>query len=116
MVKEELQFQEKDKIFTTYEIRSRKHQHGHKKQATENSDEEQQRHYVYIQSLESQDENPIREIGQINEEVNIIFDQQIAKEILGLDTQTVEKTPAEKQEQENEDIAIISPISVQQTT
>ena len=53
MVKEELQFQEKDKSFTTYERRSRKHQHGQKKQAIENSDEEPQRHYVYIQSMES---------------------------------------------------------------
>ena len=41
MVKEELQFQENDKIFTTYERRSRKHQHGQKKQARENNDEEQ---------------------------------------------------------------------------
>ena len=47
MVKEELQFQEKDKIFTTYERRSRKHQHGQKKKSTENSDEEPQRYYVY---------------------------------------------------------------------
>ena len=30
-------------------------------------------------------------------------------------TETVEKTPTEKQEQDNEGIAIISPISVQQT-
>ena len=74
MVKEEKEFQEKDNIFTTYERRSRKHQHGQKKQATEDSDEEQQRNYVYIQSLESQEENPIGEIGQINEEVNIIVD------------------------------------------
>ena len=73
MVKEELQFQEKDKIFTTYERRSRKHQHGQKKQATKNSDEEQQRNYVYIQSLESEEENTIGVIGKINEKVNIIF-------------------------------------------
>ena len=33
-----------------------------------------------------------------------------------LDTQTVEKTPTKKQEQDDEDIAIISPICVQQTT
>ena len=98
MVKEELQFQENDNIFTTYERRSRKHQHGQKKKATENSNEEQQRNYVYIQSLESQEENPIGGIGKINEEVNIIFDQQIAEEILELDIQIVEKTPTDKQE------------------
>ena len=52
----------------------------------------------------------------MKEEVNIIFDQQIAEEILELDTQTVEKTPVNKQEKDDEDIAIISPIFVQQTT
>ena len=74
MVKEDLQSQEKDKKFTTYERKSRKHKYGQKKQATEINDEEQQRHYVYIQSLESEEENPIGEIGQSNEELNIIFD------------------------------------------
>ena len=102
MVKEELEFQEKDKISTTYERRAMKHHHGRKKQATENNDEEQQRHYVYIQSLEIQEENPIGEIGKINEDVNIIFDQQITEEILELDTQTIEKTPTDKQDQDNE--------------
>ena len=53
MVKAELQFQEKDKVFTTYGIRSRKHEQGQKKQATENDGEEHQRNFVYIQSLES---------------------------------------------------------------
>ena len=41
MVKEELQFQEKDKVFNTYERRSRKHQQGQNKKAIENNDEEQ---------------------------------------------------------------------------
>ena len=91
MMKEDLQFQEKDKIFTTYERKSRKHKYGQKKQATENSDEEQQRHYVYIQSLESEEENPVGENGKINEEVNIIFDQQITEIFLELDAQTIER-------------------------
>ena len=113
MVKEDLQFQEKYKIFITYERKSRKHKHGKKKKATEISDEEQKRNYVYIQSLESEVENPIGEIGQINEEVNKIFDQQIAKENLELDAHTVEKTLVDKQEQDDGNIAIVSPISVQ---
>ena len=54
MVKEDLQLQEKDKGFTTYERKSRKHKYGQENQATEINDEEQQRHYVYIQSLESE--------------------------------------------------------------
>ena len=56
MVKEDLQSQEKDKKFTTYERKSRKHKYGQKKQATEINDEEQQRHYVYIKSMESEEE------------------------------------------------------------
>ena len=116
MVKEELQFQEKDKIFTTYERRSRKHQQGQNKQATKNDDEVQQRHYVYIQSLEIQEESLIGEIGQNDEEVHIIFEQQTREETLELDIQTVEKTPDDKREQDNEDIAIISPIFEQQAT
>ena len=113
MVKEDLQSQEKDKNFTTYERNSRKHKYGHENQATEINDEEQQRHYVYIQSLESEEEDPIEEIGQSNEEVNIIFDQEKAKEKMELDAQTIEKTPVNKQEQDDGNIAIISPISKQ---
>ena len=116
MVKEELQFQEKDKIFTTYERISRKHQQGQKNQAIENNDEEQQRHYVYIQSLESQEETPTREIGKNDQEVNIIFEQQTTEEIFELDIQTVEKTPTDKQEKDNEYIAIISPTFEKQAT
>ena len=41
-----------------------------------NDDEEQKRNYVYIQSLESEEEIPTGEIGQNDEEVNIIFEQQ----------------------------------------
>ena len=53
--------------------------------------------------MEIQGENTIGEIEWITEEVNIIFDQHIAEEILGLDTQTVEKTLADKQERDNEE-------------
>ena len=73
MVKEEKEFQEKDKIFTTYERKSRKHQQVQKKQAPKNDDEVQQKHYAYIQSLESQEESLVGEIGKNDEEVNIIF-------------------------------------------
>ena len=85
MVKEELQFQEKDKVFTSYERRSRQHQQVQKKQATENDDEVQQRNYVYIQYLESQEEITTGEIGKNDEEVNIIFEQKATKEVLELD-------------------------------
>ena len=105
-----------DKIFTTYEIRSRKHRQVQKKQATENDDEVQQRNYVYIQYLEIQEEITTGEIGKNDEEVNTIFEQQTKEEILELDIQTLEKAPTDKQEKNNEDIAIISPIFEQQAT
>ena len=75
MVKEELQFQEKDKIFNTYERRSRKHQQCQKKQETQNDDEVQGTMYTFNFQ---QEEIPTGEIGKNDEEVNIIFKQQTA--------------------------------------
>ena len=48
--------------------------------------------------------------------MNIIFEQKTVEEILELYIQTVEKTPDDKQEKNNEDIAIISPVFEQQAT
>ena len=64
--------------------------------------------------MESQEEIPTCEIWKNDEEVNIIFEQKTVEEILELDIQTIEKTPDEQQEKNNEDIAIISPIFEQQ--
>ena len=110
MVKEETKFQEKDKIFTTYERISRKCQQVQKKQTTENHDEVHQRNYEYIQSLEIQEEIPTGEIGKNDEEVNIIFEQQTAEEIMEINVQTIEKTPTDMKEKNNEDATIISPV------
>ena len=116
MVKEEKEFKEKDKIFTTYERRSRKKQQVQKKQAPENDDQVQQNHFAYIQSLESQEESITCEIGKNDEEVNIIFKQQTAEEIIQIDIQTVEKTPTKRKEKNNEDTTIISPVFEQKAT
>ena len=115
MVKEELQFQEKDKVFTSYERRSRKHQQGQKKQATKNDDEVQQRHYVYIQYLEIQEESTTGEIGQNDEEVKTIFKQHTAEEIMEMDIQTIENISTDRKEKNNEDTSIISHVFDQKT-
>jgi hypothetical protein len=114
MVKEEKKFQEKDKIFSTYEKKSRQRQQAKKKQALKNNDEAQQKHYEYIQSLEGQEESPAGEIGQHDEEVNIISEHQTVEESMEIDVQTIEKTPTNREEQDNEDADIISPIFEQQ--
>jgi hypothetical protein len=56
MVKMEKEFQEKDKIFTTYERKSRKRQQVQKGQIKESDDEAQQAQYAHIQTLEKQKE------------------------------------------------------------
>ena len=52
MVKIEKQFQIKDKIFTTYEKKSRKCQQVQKGKIADYDDESQQIQYAYIQNLE----------------------------------------------------------------
>jgi hypothetical protein len=54
MVIKEKEFEEKDKIFTTYERKSRKRQQVQKGQIQENDDEAQQAQYAHIQTLEAQ--------------------------------------------------------------
>jgi hypothetical protein len=54
MVKMEKEFEEKDKIFTTYERKSRKRQQVQKGQIQESDDEAQQAQYAHIQTLEAQ--------------------------------------------------------------
>jgi hypothetical protein len=54
MVIKENEFEEKDKIFTTYERKSRKRQQVQKGQIQENDDEAQQAEYAHIQTLEAQ--------------------------------------------------------------
>jgi hypothetical protein len=56
MVKREKEFEEKDKIFTTYESKSRKRQQVQKGQIKESDDEAQQAQYAHIQTLEKQKE------------------------------------------------------------
>ena len=56
MVKREKEFEEKDKIFTTYERKSRKRQQVQKGQIKESDDEAQQAQYAHIQTLEKQKE------------------------------------------------------------
>jgi hypothetical protein len=54
MVKMEKEFEEKDKIFTTYERKSRKHQQVQRGQIQESDDAAQQAQYAHIQTLEAQ--------------------------------------------------------------
>jgi hypothetical protein len=54
MVKKEKEFEEKDKIFTTYERKSRKRQQVQRGQIQESDDEAQQAQYAHIQTLEAQ--------------------------------------------------------------
>jgi hypothetical protein len=54
MVIKEKEIEEKDKIFTTYERKSRKRQQVQKGQIQENDDEAQQAQYAHIQTLEAQ--------------------------------------------------------------
>jgi len=56
MVKREKEFEEKDKIFTTYERKSRKRQQVQKRQIKKSDDEAQQAQYAHIQTLEKQKE------------------------------------------------------------
>jgi DNA repair exonuclease SbcCD ATPase subunit len=54
MVIKEKEFEEKDKIFTTYERKSRKRQQVQRGQIQESDDEAQQAQYAHIQTLEAQ--------------------------------------------------------------
>jgi hypothetical protein len=54
MVIKEKELEEKDKIFTTYERRTRKCPQVQKGQIQENNDEAQQAQYEHIQTLEEQ--------------------------------------------------------------
>jgi hypothetical protein len=54
MVKREKEFEEKDKSFTTYERKSRKHKQVQRGQIQESDDEVQQAQYAHIQTLEAQ--------------------------------------------------------------
>ena len=66
--------------------------------------------------MEIQEESPTCDIGKNDEEVNTIFKQQTAEDIMEIDIQTIEKTSTDRKYQNNEDTVIISPIFEQQAT
>ena len=65
--------------------------------------------------MESKEESTKCEIGKIDEEVNTIFKERTAEEIMEIDIQTIEKTSTHRKAQNNEDTITISPIFEQQT-
>ena len=74
MVRIEKEFQIKDKIFTTYERKWRKHQQVQKGQIAEHDDVSQQIQYAYIHTLEDQEKEISTSVKeQRNEEMDTTF-------------------------------------------
>ena len=101
-MREEKQFQKQDQIFTTYKRKPRKYQQARNKSALEEDDEIQQKQYEYIQTLESQEENPAGEMGQVHEEKDIQETDEVIKQTkrmnIFLDWQEKEKKKHSRQE------------------